>query len=242
MEVGTPQLQTSDAFSLRRKLFWLTLLYFAEGFPFGVVYDMIPVYFRTFGVSLRNIGLLSLIGLPWSLKVFWSPAVDRFGQKKQWVMACLTAMAVLLFLLPELPPAHPSSLLWGLLLAFTICSATQDIAIDAFAIGLMSKGQEGPANSVRVSAYRAAIIVGGGGLVALAGLLSWPVCLRAGSVILLLLAVAAWRAPSLRIPLEARRSLFHPLWVWLKRPSAIPVFLFILVYKLGDASMGPMVL
>ena len=35
---------------LRRKLFWVGVLYFAEGFPCGIVVDNLPVYFRTHGV------------------------------------------------------------------------------------------------------------------------------------------------------------------------------------------------
>ena len=30
----------------RRKLFWVALLYFSEGLPLGVFYDIFPVYFR----------------------------------------------------------------------------------------------------------------------------------------------------------------------------------------------------
>ncbi len=50
----------------RRKLAWVALLYFAEGMPFGVVLDSLPVYFRLHGVSLAAIGLMSLIRAPWS--------------------------------------------------------------------------------------------------------------------------------------------------------------------------------
>lgn len=283
---------------LYRKLFWVLVLYFAEGFPFGIVYDLLPVYFRTHGVSLREIGLLSLIGLPWSLKVLWSPLVDSFGQRRHWITGALIAMAIILALLPFFPPAEPSRLLWALLLAFTVCSATQDIAIDAFTIELMDRGEEGAANSLRTGAYRAAMIVGGGGLVLLATWLPWAWMLRVGSAIFLGLALLAWRSPEpLRTrpeavvgqgPLQRLLSsrafvailvgavlvallalLVAPFRIWLRGPVAIPVlsfaalvllvllhpplqrwrskwsalavFAFVLLYKLGDSSMGPMV-
>ncbi len=227
--------------ALRRKLAWIVLLYFAEGFPFGVVYDLLPVYFRTSGVSLRQIGLLSLLGLPWSLKVIWSPLVDRFGDRRTWIAACLFGMGVILLVLPAFPPARIGWALRGVLLAFTVFAATQDIAIDAYTIGLFSRGQEGPANSARVSAYRAAIVVGGGGLVALAAFLPWRELIWTGAGLCLLLSMAATRTPAVPISAESRREVFRPLWVWLRRPSAAPVFLFILTYKLGDAALGPMV-
>ena len=41
------------------------------------------------GVSLTDIGLMSLLGMPWTLKVFWSPLVDRYGSFQRWILACL---------------------------------------------------------------------------------------------------------------------------------------------------------
>jgi MFS transporter, PAT family, beta-lactamase induction signal transducer AmpG len=227
--------------NLRRKLPWIALLYFAQGYPFGVVYDLLPVYFRTAGVSLKEIGLLSLLGLPWSLKVFWSPLVDRFGDRRTWSSVCLLGMGGILALLPIFPPGALGWGVRGLLLAFTVLSATQDVAIDAYTIGLVRPGEEGAANSLRVSAYRAAIIAAGGGLVALSALAPWPVLLRVAAVVPVLLAFAVRSSPRVVVPAEARRALFRPLWAWLKRPSAPAVFLFILLFKVGDAAMGPMV-
>jgi MFS transporter, PAT family, beta-lactamase induction signal transducer AmpG len=230
-----------SSLSLRRKLPWIALLYFAQGYPFGVVYDLLPVYFRTAGVSLRDIGLLSLLGLPWSLKVFWSPLIDRFGDRRNWSAGCLLGMGAILAVLPIFPPGAIGWGLRGLLLAFTVLSATQDIAIDAYTIGLVRRGEEGAANSLRVSAYRAAIILAGGGLVALSSLASWPVLLRVAAIVPVGLAFVVRLAPRVWVPPEARRSLFRPLWSWLRQPAAPAVFLFILLFKVGDASMGPMV-
>jgi len=61
------------------------------------------------------------------------------------------------------------------------------------------------------------------------------------AVVLLVLAFAVRLAPRVSVPAEARRAFFGPLWAWLKRPSAPAVFLFILLFKVGDASLGPMV-
>jgi len=226
---------------MRRLLPWIVILYFAEGLPFGIVYDLLPVYFRSAGVSLKDIGLLSLLGLPWSLKVLWSPLVDRFGERRHWILACQLGMAGVLVTLPLFPPGEIGTVMRVLLLALTALSATQDVAIDAYTIAAVPRGGEGPANSVRVSAYRAALIVGGGGLVALAGACSWRAVLWMGAGLFALLAATTWRAPRIRVPLEQRRALFRPLWAWLRRPSAPFVLVFVLIYKLADASMGPMV-
>ncbi len=225
----------------RRKLAWIALLYFAEGLPFGIVKEIVPVYFKVSGVSLTDIGLASLLGLPWTLKVFWSPLVDRFGERRQWISACLVALAAFTVLTPLFDPAALPLGLWATLLAITVASATQDVAIDAYTIGLVSPGEEGEANGVRVSAYRVALIASGGGLVFLAPVIGWRAIFAVSAVAFAALAAATWRAPRIVIPIEQRRDWITPLRRWLSRPGAWAVFLFALGFKLGDAAIGPMI-
>jgi PAT family beta-lactamase induction signal transducer AmpG len=127
------------------------------------------------------------------------------------------------------------------LLALTFPSATQDIAIAAYSIGLLDRGEEGVGNGIRVSAYRAALIVGGGGMVAVAGLVGWGAVYGAAAAVFVVLAlIAAW-APTIAVESAPRPPWLATFRQWLARPGAIAVFAFVLTYKLGDASMGPMV-
>ena len=64
------------------------------------LWEVLPVYFRINGVSLRAIGGLRLLELPYSLKVFWSPLVHRFGDRRLWILACMLGIAAVLFALP----------------------------------------------------------------------------------------------------------------------------------------------
>jgi PAT family beta-lactamase induction signal transducer AmpG len=226
---------------LRRKLLWISLLYFAEGLPFGIVKEVVPVYFKVSGVSLTDIGLASLLGLPWTLKVFWSPLVDRFGERRQWITGCLVTLAIFTALIPYFDPSVPTIALWGILLAITVASATQDVAIDAYTIGLVERGEEGDANGVRVSAYRVALIASGGALVLLAPMIGWTTVYTIGAALFAVLAIATWGAPRIVVPVAERRQWLEPMKRWLLRPGAWAVFLFVLIYKLGDATMGPMI-
>src|SRR6058998_3563384 len=148
--------------STRQKLVWVAALYFAEGFPFGLVMDAIPVYLRLQGVSLADIGLLGLVGLPWTLKFLWAPAVDVWGHRSTWVWACQALMGLPLIVLAGLHAHEEVWILWSVLILLAVLSATQDIAIDAYTIELLEKHEMGVANGVRVTAYRLALIAAGG--------------------------------------------------------------------------------
>lgn len=227
---------------LSTKLFWISILYFAEGFPFGVVFDVLPVYFRVYGVSLVALGLMSLLELPWTFKVLWSPLVDRFGRRQRWIVACLVTMALCLYVLPFVPAVQPGIGLWTLVFVFVLASATQDIAIDAYTIGLLRSGEEGVANGVRLAAYRVAVIASGGGLVIVSAWLGWIGAFHVGAGLLVLLAIVTYRSPALPASsAPAERLSLHPLTRWLTQPGGLFVLLFVLTFKLGDASMGRMI-
>lgn len=148
--------------STLKKLGWIAVLYFAEGWPFGVAYDLWPVYFRAHGVSLRDLGLMALLFLPYTLKPAWAPLVDRLGSRQVWISSCQFLMAGVVLLILSVDPGRADWLLWGVLLAFTVLSATQDISIDAYSIDVAEPQETGYINGVRASAYRVALIVAGG--------------------------------------------------------------------------------
>src|SRR5512145_3244487 len=147
----------------RKKLGVVALLYFVQGAPAAILWEVLPVYFRINGVSLRAIGGLRLLELPYSLKVFWSPLVHRYGDRRSWMLACMLGIAAVLFALPWVDVAGVGWIVLVLILALTTLSATQDVAIDSYSVGLVRREEEGAANGVRASAYRLALVIAGGG-------------------------------------------------------------------------------
>jgi PAT family beta-lactamase induction signal transducer AmpG len=225
--------------SLSRKLGFIALLYVIEGFPMGVYQEIWPVYFRAHGVSLTEIGLYSGLYFAWSLKVFWSPLVDRFGEKRQWIAAAMATMASSLVALSWLP-AGSTPLVWLAMATFCVASATQDIAIDAYTIGLVERGQEGPANSVRVAAYRVGFLLAGGGLLLLPSAIGWDGTFAMGAVLSGVLAASAFLCP--RVDNPGRQERDANLWArWRDREGVLPVIAFVLLYRVGDRAMGAMV-
>ena len=227
--------------TLRRKLTWIAVLYFAEGLPFGIAYDVWPVYFRVHGVSLTEIGLMSLLSLPWTWKMLWAPLVDRYGARQQWISACLLVLAVAALAIIPQDAGHPSWLLWGVLLAFTTASATQDIAIDAYAVDVSTPEETGAINGVRISAARIALLVGGGGVIALAEITGWTPLWIALAALCLVLSVVAFASPRVALDQKERRNPIRPVLAWLLRWEMLPVLVFVPLFKLGDSLLGRMV-
>jgi PAT family beta-lactamase induction signal transducer AmpG len=150
-------------------------------------------------------------------------------------------MAASLLVAGTLPAAPVAAALVVALLLFTTAAATQDVAVDAYTIEMLVPGEEGIANGIRVSAYRVALLVAGGGLVALASRARWGSVFSGMAGLLVVLAGIVLVLPRLpRRPQTAARWL-RTFSAWLARPGAPAVFLFILLYKIGDTAMGPMV-
>jgi len=236
----------------RTKLTWVAILYLAEGFPFGILNDALPIFFRIHGIRLADIGLLSLVGLPWTLKFLWAPAVDLWGRRRTWVMACQLFLVPGLLAILAVDPSRVSAFFWAVVLGLAFFSATQDIAIDAYTIELLDEKEMGPANGVRVTAYRIALIAAGGLFVAAAGLIGWPAAFVGAAAVMALFCLLSSRLPHARpdpvTPMAAtpasgaiERAIWTPLRQFFGYPGFVFVMLFVLTFKLGDMALGPMV-
>ena len=225
----------------RKKLAVIALLYFIQGAPAAILWEVLPVYFRINGVSLRAIGGLRLLELPYSLKFFWSPLVHRYGDRRIWITVCMLGIAAVLLTLPFVNIAGVGLIVLLLILAFTTLSATQDVAIDSYSVALVNREDEGAANGVRASAYRIALVFAGGGLVFLAGAIAWNSLFVLAAVVFAILAFSAITVPRLSITSESREHWLAGFVGWAGTWRVIPLILFVLTYKLGEFAIGPMV-
>jgi PAT family beta-lactamase induction signal transducer AmpG len=177
---------------MRSKLFWVALLYFSEGFPLGIFFDIFPVWFRQQGVELRNIGLISLLGLAWTFKFLWAPAVDHYRRHRIWMAAVdvLMGTVMLAFAIVEGLPLW----VWFGIAVFTVLSATNDIAIDGYTIELLNRDELGLANGVRIGFYRVGMLAAGIVLI-LSDVLGWGGAFACAGIIFLACAAGCLTAP-----------------------------------------------
>ncbi len=217
----------------------LASLYVSQGLPFGFFTQALPVLLRKHGLSLEQIGLSSLLAVPWALKFVWAPLVDRYslkriGRRRSWIipMQILTVLLLLATALRE-PTA---SFRWVLVavLGVNLLSATQDIATDGLAVDMLAVHERGLANGIQVAGYRAGMILGGGALLIFFERIgwTWTFVAMAGLVSIASLPVVMSRerdAPAAD-PLRV-----HPRTNFFRRPYALRVLTLLTVYKLGDA-------
>ncbi|MFN3417290.1 MAG: MFS transporter [Caldimonas sp.] len=175
-----PASEPRPAPAYRRKLFWVALLYFSEGLPLGVFYDIFPVYFRQQGVNLADIGLLSLLGLAWTVKFLWAPAVDWVRRHRWWVAGANFGMAAVMGLFASELGFGPW--VWVAIGAFTMLSATNDIATDGYTIELLTRKEYGLANGFRIGFYRVGMLTAGA-LLMVSGWFGWSMAYLLGAAV-----------------------------------------------------------
>ena len=150
---------------------WVPSLYFAEGIPYVVVMTVAVIMFKRLGLGNREIALYtSGLYLPYAIKPFWSPLVQRLGTRRGWVVAmqlligaglACTALAI-----------STDDFVRYTLAALTIVavsSATHDVAADGFYLLALDSHEQSWFVGIRSTAYRMAMIAGQGLLVMLAG-------------------------------------------------------------------------
>lgn len=148
-------LDRTEAFNV----FVLLVLYIIQGLPLGLA-GAFPLLLKERGVATSDLATLSLGTLPFSLKLLWAPIVDscyvhQWGRRKSWIIP-LQILLGLGFLgmsgfiegwVPETAEdvqINKLTLAFGLLAFF---AATQDIAVDAWALTLLKEENVGLAST-----------------------------------------------------------------------------------------------
>jgi PAT family beta-lactamase induction signal transducer AmpG len=247
MAGATPRASTWE--SLRavggdRRLLSVALLSFASGLPLGLVWIGIPAWLARAGVDIKTIGLLSLAQAPWTFKVLWAPAMDRYplpflGRRRGYMLASLLALAglgVALAAVSDRP--QEVGTIAALCVAIAFASATFDIAYDAYTVEVLKPEEQGLAVGARAAFYRAAMLVSGGVSITLAAGWGWSwVNLLLGLAYLPFMIVVAL-APEPEVPAGAPLSLRDAVWGpfvgFLARHRALEILAFVVLYKLSD--------
>lgn len=225
----------------------VTLLSFSSGLPLGLVWIAIPDWLRDAGVDIRVVGLITLAQAPWTFKFLWSPLMDRYrppglgrlGRRRGWAAVTQVALFALTLAMAGVGDAPETPWVIGALaLAIAVASASQDIAVDAYAVDVLRPEEQGIAVGARTALYRAAMWAAGGVAISVAGLTSWPLVVTLLALLYLPMLVVSLTAPEpeeeIASPTTLRQAVWHPFLGFLARHRALEILAFVFFYKFAD--------
>ena len=157
----------------RNPLTWVPSVYFAMGLPFIVLNLVAVIMFDDLGIDKEQIAFwTSLLTLPYTLKFIWSPLLEIYWTKRNFVVATQAisgfCFALIAFLLPI-----PNFFAWVIAIMGVVAfsGATHDIATDGVYLTALDKKTQSTYIGWQGAFYNLAKVLANGGLVALAGYL-----------------------------------------------------------------------
>lgn len=240
---------------LSKKMLIMLVLGFSSGVPLALTGSTLSAWMVSEGVDIKTIGLFSLVGLPYAFKFLWSPLMDRYvppflGRRRGWMIITQLILIASIALLGFFNPASHLVLIAFLAVAVAFFSASQDIVLDAYRTESLDAGERGAGAGVWIMGYRIAILVSGAAALILSDHLSWRTvyiimgaAMAIGCVTTLLCREPSRTAPdgkAIEPPKSLTEAVVFPFVEFLRRPGAIEILLFVMLYKIGDVAAAQM--
>lgn len=136
----------------------LLFLYILQGIPLGLI-GSVPFILSNRGVSYSQQAVFSFVTWPFSVKLLWAPIVDslyweRFGRRKSWLVPVQYLIGFFLIIISfnienllNSSAGPQMSVLTIMFLALNFLAATQDIAVDGWALTMLKPTNVGYAST-----------------------------------------------------------------------------------------------
>ena len=138
----------------------LTFLYVLQGIPLGLAVT-VPIMLQSLGVSYKEQAVFSFVYWPFAIKLLWAPIVDSFyiptiGRRKSWLLPTQYLLGFFMLVLSYNIPSLLGQFEGGRINVFALAlhffilnllAATQDIAVDGWALTMLSKENVGFAST-----------------------------------------------------------------------------------------------
>lgn len=228
------------------KMAALLMLGFASGLPAYLTSRTLQAWMTVEQVDLSTIGAFSLVALPYSLKVLWTPLLDRYvppflGRRRGWMLMTQVALMLAIAWMAFRDPARAVQMLAFNAILIAFFSATYDAVFDAYKIDVLETRELGAGAAVSVLGYRIALLVTGSLALILADHVSWQVVYVIMAALMLLGIMATLRAPEPKLreapPTTLVEAVKLPLIEFFTRAGmmrGLAILLFIVLYKLSD--------
>lgn len=226
-------------------VYWIGCI---SGLPLMLTLTVLQAWLTSEHISLVNIGLITLVGLPYTYKFLWAPILDKyhpniFGhcthRRKSWILVCQFFLAIIIFGMAFLSPSQHLGLVVALAIGIAFFSATQDIAIDAYRTEYLQPNERGIGSAAFIFSYRLATLVSGGLGLIFADKFGWKSYFLSMSGLMIIGMWIVYYLPSTVEKIAETRGFveifIRPFKVFLQRKMALLILVFIVFYKFGDA-------
>jgi PAT family beta-lactamase induction signal transducer AmpG len=231
-----------------RRVAVMLLLGFSSGLPLALTTGTLQAWATAEGLDIRTIGFLTLVGSAYTLKFLWAPLMDRFvppllGRRRGWMLVTQFLLIASIATMGAFSPRSAILALAATAVVVAFCSASQDIAYDAYRTDVLRQEERGAGAAVSVLGYRLAMLVSGGLALVLAdSVLGWQATYWLMAGLMLIGVTATWFAAEPEVDVRPPRTLAEavtgPLKDFFAREGALLALLLIVLYKLGDAFAG----
>jgi MFS transporter, PAT family, beta-lactamase induction signal transducer AmpG len=230
----------------QRKMAALLLLGFASGLPLFLTSRTLQAWMTKEGVDLATIGLFSLVALPYSLKFFWAPIVDRFippflGRRRGWLVITQVSLLIAIAAMALHDPRTGLQMLAVNAVLIAFLSASQDIVGDAYRTDVLEEREMGAGATTWVLGYRIALITAGTLAFVLADYIDWPIVYVLMGLLMVVGMVTAFWAPEPVLRDAPPQSLYQavvlPFVEFFKRTGlalGLALLIFITIYRYPD--------
>ncbi len=226
-----------------RRMLVSFIMGFACGLPLLLTSTLLQAWMKEEGIDLTVIGLMALVGLPYTLKFLWAPVFDRFslaflGRRRGWLLVSQIALVFAIAGLGFTNPATTPLIMVCAALLVTFFSASQDIVVDAYRREDLADEELGLGSSFYINGYRVGMLLSSGGGLILADQMTFSMvylvmaaCMIPGIITTLLTPEPMLSSGT---PRTMREAVVEPLVEYFNRENAVLILAFILLYKIGD--------
>ena len=225
------------------------LMGFSCGLPLLLTISVLQAWMKEEGVDLTVIGLMALVGLPYTVKFLWAPFLDRFtlpflGRRRGWMLVSQILLVLVICWLGLTSPTNNPWIVAFVAFLVTFFSASQDIIVDAYRREDLPDEELGLGSSLYINGYRIGMLLASGGGLIMADFMSFSfvymimgACMIPGIVTTILSPEPETPAGT---PKTIQEAVILPLKEYFSRTGAWWILGFIFLYKIGDTMASAM--
>jgi len=226
------------------RLLAILFLGFSSGLPLALTNSTLQAWFTEAHIDLVTIGALSLVGIPYTLKFLWAPLMDHYsfpkiGKRRGWILLAQAGVVISLLVLANMDPSTQAARMAVVALVVAFFSASQDISITAYQTDILLTEERGLGAAYYIFAWRMAAIVSGGLALIFADYIGWKITYELMALLIAVTMMTTYFSPCSVEPdihsANIVQTISAAIGNFLQRDKILPILLFIMFYKIGDA-------